>query len=446
MADDDRYRWLDEKAAERLLRGSSVNARSALPGGRPEEGQYDDAQAPPAGASGPPAGASGRQRASTPGWARGDAAADQYARAARLASVLDALVAEQTATPYALGAGRSGHPTGQPAELPGEAAAVEAFRAAHPETLHSGTVDFSAVPADAGTLVGRRAARQARGGRHGARRMSFGGRPLRAGFVMAVAGCALGGAAVAAGTGVLPTPFGGGSPTTSVSPMDRPSVDEASAQGGGSGGEDGTNGPRRGSRDGGTGPSGSPSEDGKDRGRGRDDNGKGWPYGDGEGLPSWQKREIAEDFCEPYENNQLSVEDRQRLEQVAGGPEDVDEFCDKYDDGWGGRGNSGGWGGSNGNGNQPNSGGNGHSGGWGDDGGGDGDSGGYSGGDDGGDGGGDDGGGGYPGGGDSGGTENGGGDGGDSGGDRQFDGSTPESGDGDSSGSAPSASPDRSSV
>jgi hypothetical protein len=437
MADDDRYRWLDEKAAEHLLRGSSVNARSALPGGRSGEGQYD--------AAAPPASASGRQRGSTPAWARSDGtAADQYAPAARLASVLDALVAEQTATPYALGAGRSGHPTGQPAELPGEAAAVEAFRAAHPDTLHSGTVDFSAGPTDAGTVVGRQAARQARRGRHGAsRRMSFGGRPLRAGFVMAVAGCALGGAAVAAGTGVLPTPFGdGGAPTTSVSPMDKPSVDEASAQGGGSGGADGTNGPRRGSRDG-AGPSGSPSEDGKDRGRGRDDN--GWPYGNGDGLSGWQKREIAEDFCEPYENNQLSIEDRLRLEQVAGGPEDVDEFCDKYDDG-GDKGHSGGWGNPGGNGNQPNSGGNGDSGGWGDDGG-DGDSGGYSGGDDGGaDGGGDNGGGGYPGGGDSGGTENGGGEGGDSGGDRQLDGSIPESGDGDSAGSTPSASPDRSSV
>ncbi|HWM39486.1 MAG TPA: hypothetical protein VNS49_20465 [Streptomyces sp.] len=434
MADDDRYRWLDDEVAEGLLRGSAVDARSAQRGGRRREDR-DNVEAAPTSTS-------GRSGAVTPSWARNAAAGAEVHPADRLASVLDALVAEQTAMPHAMGAGRAGRlpgQTGQSAELPGEAAAIEAFRVAHAETLHSGTVDISAGPTESGTVVGRRAVREERrrsGGRRsgGPRRLSLGGRPLRAGFAMAVAGCALGGAAVAAGAGVLPTPFGGGgSPATSVSPLASPSGgDREAALGGGDGSPEDSNGPRRGTREGGSGPSDSP--DGKDlagteRGQdGKDSKGpggeKGWQDGDGKGLSESEKKAIARAMCTAYEDQKLSTQDRLKLEAVAGGPAGVRKFCDKHG------GNSGVQ--SGGVGTPGDSGGNGDGGddGSGNDGGGDsgGDSdGGDSGGADGGDSGGDAGGGDASGG--VGTPSNGGADG--SGGDSrgQVDGSTPESGD-----------------
>jgi len=340
MADDDRYRWLDDEVAEELLRGSAVDARSAQGGGRPGEDR-DNVEAAPTSTS-------VRAGAVTPSWARSEAAGAQAHPADRLASVLDALVAEQTAMPYAMGAGRGGRlpgQAGQSAELPGEAAAIEAFRVAHAETVHSGTVDMSAGPSESGTVVGRRAVREDRrrsaGRRSGAgRRLSLGGRPLRAGFAMAVAGCALGGVAVAAGAGVLPTPFGGGgSPATSVSPLASPSGgDREAALGGGDGSPEDSNGPRRGTREGGgSGPSDSP--DGKDlagteRGQdGRDSKGpggeEGWQDGDGN-LSESEKKAIARAMCTAYEDQKLSLQDRLRLEAAAG-PAGVRKFCDKHD-------------------------------------------------------------------------------------------------------------------
>ncbi|TSB23206.1 hypothetical protein FNJ62_15510, partial [Streptomyces benahoarensis] len=115
---DDRYNWLDNDAAERLLRGEPVGTT-----------------------------AHGAQE---------------------LARLLD------DAAPAGPG----------PAPLPGEEAAVAAFRRAH-----------HAVPARAGLA-----------------------RPVRRGFVVALAACALGGVAVAAGTGVLHSPFRPGpAPPPSIS-------------------------------------------------------------------------------------------------------------------------------------------------------------------------------------------------------------------------------------
>ncbi|MGH3324398.1 MAG: hypothetical protein ACRDOV_08230, partial [Streptomyces sp.] len=101
MAYDDRYRWLDDEAAERLLRGSPVDGRS-----RPRRGRNGD---DPGGAD-----------AAVPGTSWGAATAGPSTGAERLAALLDALVAEQTATPSALGAGRPERPAQQSAELPGE--------------------------------------------------------------------------------------------------------------------------------------------------------------------------------------------------------------------------------------------------------------------------------------------------------------------------------------
>lgn len=439
MADDDRYRWLDDEVAERLLRGASVNARSAQDDGR--RGEAHDNVEPS------PTSTSARPGKTAPSWAADGRAlseagvtrpAGQPERhpADRLASLLGDLAAEQTAMPHISSSARHrtgaahGVHAGAPAELPGEAAALAAFRAAHAETVRSGAVEIGAGPAESGTVVGRLAARERRGRRPGAGRLvSLGGRPLRAGFAMAVAGCALGGVAVAATTGVLPTPFGGGgTPAASVSPLASPSGgDRDAALGGGDGSPDENNGPRRGTREGGkSGPSDSPSgEDLAGKGKGKDGKGKNgkWPE-DGKGLSEAEKKAIARALCAAYEDHELSLSDRLKLEAVAGGPAGVQKFCDKHD---GGGSQSGGPGNSGGIGTPGDSGGNGDVGGGGGPGGGGPGGGGPGGGDSGGDSGGD----------------TGGSDGGDSGGvgtpsNGGADGSSGGDGDGDSGDSVPS--------
>jgi hypothetical protein len=154
---DEQDRWLDRDAAERLLRGE-----------------------PPAVID-----------------------ADTRARAEALADALAALVPAPAPTS---------------AELPGEEAAVAAFRAAR--TARDGNEAALGGPAgprlaarssDAGLV---RLGRPAPGGR----RVRW-GRPVRFGLAAAVAAGMIGGVAVAAGTGVLPTPFRDEpGPAASVSP------------------------------------------------------------------------------------------------------------------------------------------------------------------------------------------------------------------------------------
>lgn len=143
---DEQHRWLDSDAAERLLSGEPLEA-------------VED---------------------------------DTRTHAAGLAETLAALV---PATP----------PTG--AELPGEAAALAAFRAARTardgeETAvgRSSCRHPASQPADAGLVrLGRRPVTD--------RRKVRWGRPVRFGLAAAVAAGMIGGVAVAAGSGVLPTPF-----------------------------------------------------------------------------------------------------------------------------------------------------------------------------------------------------------------------------------------------
>ncbi|MFK8911835.1 hypothetical protein ACJA3G_33025, partial [Streptomyces sp. YS-3] len=134
---DERHEWLDEDAAERLLRGESV-----VP-------------------------------------------ADDRAReqAERLSAVLRALAGPDVR--QAMDAPAAAR------ELPGEAAALAAFRHARAEA-------YAPVGAPAETVV--QVAREPRGTRAPRRRL----RPVRFGLAAAIAGCALGGVAMAAGTGVLP--------------------------------------------------------------------------------------------------------------------------------------------------------------------------------------------------------------------------------------------------
>ncbi|MGW7044479.1 hypothetical protein ACWGDT_17585 [Streptomyces avermitilis] len=157
---DEQYRWLDRDAAERLLRGESLEAVDA----------------------------------------------DTREQAERLAEALGALAAD---------------PLPNSAELPGEDAALAAFRTARQgrsgeEKVLRGrgrphAVARAARSADAGLVRLGRPERAARRGRLG--------RPVRLGVVAALAAGMIGGVAAAAGTGVLPTPFGGDEPgpTASVS-------------------------------------------------------------------------------------------------------------------------------------------------------------------------------------------------------------------------------------
>lgn len=148
---DDRYDWLDKDTAEQLLRGEQVSARN------------------------------------------GDGARE-------LEQLLEAAGAVAARTPEAV-------------ELPGEEAAVAAFRQAvrHGSGARNRT---AGAPAP-----GARTAHTA----DLAERTRL-GRPVRRGFAVALAACAIGGVAVAAGTGVLPTPFRGGDPTpaSSVSAVETP--------------------------------------------------------------------------------------------------------------------------------------------------------------------------------------------------------------------------------
>ena len=168
MADDHRYSWLDDKAAERLLRGEPVDGRHGAPDGRNDR---------------------------------------PHAEAERLAAVLGA-VAEEARHPDTAAA-----PGGR-APLPGEEAAVAAFRAARTQP--------TVVAISAEGLVGGKSTRIARpavtapGAAAPAGRQR-GWRGLRAGMVAAVAGCALSGFAVAAAAGVLPFGHGGGTPSPGAS-------------------------------------------------------------------------------------------------------------------------------------------------------------------------------------------------------------------------------------
>ncbi|MEV6990891.1 hypothetical protein AB0N87_16950 [Streptomyces sp. NPDC093228] len=152
---DEQYRWLDSDAAERLLRGEPLDA-------------VDDVA---------------------------------RAHAARIAETLSELAAPPL-------------PTSD--ELPGEVSAVAAFRAArtarHGERTGVGgpASGRSAAPSGDAGLV--RLGRPVADGRQ-ARRW----RPVRFALAGVVAAGMIGGAAVAAGTGALPTPFHEPRPAASVS-------------------------------------------------------------------------------------------------------------------------------------------------------------------------------------------------------------------------------------
>lgn len=300
---DDRYNWLDKDTAERLLRGEQVSAR------------------------------------------HGDGARE-------LEQLLQAASAVGGKTPGT-------------AELPGEEAAVAAFRqvARRGAGAHNRAADEPSPAVRAAHTTGL------------AERTRL-GRPFRRGFAVALAACAIGGVAVGAGTGVLPSPFRGGepSPASSVSAAASPGpldTREPGAQ------TDGTTAHTPDATPGGksTGPTGTPAPGSSpgatehpgrgtpSGGTGRDDR----PGGDGTRPPGrGDTKNVLLALCQNYESGKRDDMDRdtlRRLERKAGGPEKVHLFCRAYlaryqdggstggDDGFGGStGGSGGTGESGGSG------------------------------------------------------------------------------------------------
>ncbi|MCQ8189265.1 hypothetical protein [Streptomyces rugosispiralis] len=288
MAEDHRYSWLDDSAAERLLRGEPVEGQPPTPDGRSDQ---------------------------------------SYADAERLAAVLSAVA----------GAGRTAAPSGASA-LPGEEAAVAAFRAARVEA-GAGTGAVAEV-AEMGM------ARRPHPLRRFRERQPRLRRPLRAGMVAVVAGCALSGFAVAAAAGVLPTPFGqsdhtpgpsvsmsnGGSGGNSAHP--EISQDDSTTAPDPSGSDDndasdvGSNGAQ-----GGTVPS-NPEDGGKGKNGTSKEPSKGVP-----GVPNWALR-----VCPRYLDSETGVgaeldkKSLKKLTKAAGSASAIHGYCTQIlaEDGAGG--------------------------------------------------------------------------------------------------------------
>ncbi|UGY93267.1 hypothetical protein [Streptomyces gobiensis] len=262
---DDRYSWLDEEAAERLLRGQPV-----------------------------------------------DAAAAEYA--GRLAEALENIAVTCPSK----------------SELPGEAAALVAFRDARSQIVHSGGLE-------------------PRSGR-GLRALRLSGRPLRAGLAVALVGCTIGGVAVAATTGALPSPFGGGGgakPASSTALPDGPRNGTPQSAPHGPSASAGQHG-------GHTHPDGDPDSDKKSAGSGqsadgdnrdaagadRDEDGKqpGAAGKNGKPLVSGKPdKAVLAALCKAYANGKIDESERRRLEEAAGGSTKVHGFCQQHG---GGSGNS----------------------------------------------------------------------------------------------------------
>ncbi|MCX4533127.1 hypothetical protein [Streptomyces sp. NBC_01669] len=293
---DEQDAWLDRDAAERLLRGEPVD---------PGEGH-----------------------------ARADAE--------RLAAALGA-------------AARSARPAA--GELPGEAAALAAFRTARragtramaPADVRSaGHATKDSGPKTLGPVRIGPAASQ--GGRTRAPRWS---RPVRFGLAASLAGCALGGVAVAAGAGVLPGPFGKHANPLPASSVSASAFPEELGSGDASGrttappsgspdvntSPDSSGGTHQGKddRDGTSGKAGTPDGSGARNGgsvgpRSPDaTDSKGTPGGgqdDTSGV--WFARTLK--ACRDYRDGKLDGARRRRLEKLADGAANLDRFCQQIFD------------------------------------------------------------------------------------------------------------------
>lgn len=292
------------------------------------------------------------------------------AQADRLARVLE----EAASVAYAGGSPGEGAGADAPvstpvgvatAELPGEAAALAAFRQAvgtAGQTVSPG--GDAEVQAEADRFETVRLAPE----RRGVRLPNF-GRPLRLGLAAAMAGCALSG--VAAGAGYLYAPSAGESPSrpgnsVSDAATPEPLVSEVPSVLGpptdpadtpGSGGADSVA-PGATGADGRTSASGGPTDE--RNGEKSPASGHGWKSGDGE---KWYAKLVQ--ACQEYRNGTISAGKKKLLEDAAKGPLGVTRLCDQLlnDDagdsghyegapshGHGGNGNGGGGSGGSGNG------------------------------------------------------------------------------------------------
>ncbi|MBW8740831.1 MAG: extensin [Streptomyces turgidiscabies] len=269
MADDDRYGWLDHAAAERLLSGKSPEALLTSAG--PE-------------------------------------ARDQ---AEQLAKILDSLSVD-------------GPQRG--AELPGEAAALAAFRKARPVADLSSGAPGTDLASDIGVIrvggFGRSGASRRRGVRPARR-----SRPLRLGLGAVLAAGMVGSVAMAATVGVLPNPFRGevpGHPTATVSAAEpRGLVPASPSPDGGTGGKsvpslrpDPTSG---GSGDRGI-AGGADPKAGPGHGKRGSHSGLGLP-GD------W--RGVASSCRDLHSGKKLDAERGRALEKAAKGLRNVPKYCEK---------------------------------------------------------------------------------------------------------------------
>ncbi|MFF7336103.1 hypothetical protein ACFZAT_02075 [Streptomyces sp. NPDC008163] len=306
---DEQYAWLDKEAAEKLLRGEPVDPAE----GRPRQ----DAE--------------------------------------RLAAALDAVA--RTARPAA-------------GELPGEAAALAAFRVAPRRARTAGAATVHGDDTDTTVLPPVRIGRAAGPERDG--RPFRWSRPLRFGLAASLACCAIGGVAVAAGSGMLPGPFSRHtpSPATSVSAAESPEElgtdvlpdDETSAPprpgtptpdapppggrtgagpdsgdqdtarpGGGAshddpgGKDDGTGTDRTGGSR--TGGGTDPGDGGSDDDGGSEDPSKGNGHSGDDSSGSWYAKTLQ--ACRDYRDGTLDADRRTRLEALAKGARNLDRFCDR---------------------------------------------------------------------------------------------------------------------
>ncbi|MEV6960042.1 hypothetical protein AB0M97_12730 [Streptomyces sp. NPDC051207] len=251
---DEQYRWLDRGTAERLLSGEPLEAV--------------------------------------------DAAAREQVE--QLAETLGALSAPPPLTSD---------------ELPGEAAALAAFRKVRAER------DAACAP------VGRRGA-DAGAARLGERERRRWGRPARLALAAVLTAGMVGGVAVAAGTGALPSPFRGDEPepaaSVSVAETERPPVSpspDGSARGQATPGdspEGAAPGKGGGGRDGGAGG------DGRDTGRGSAPGEQGRDSADA----AERVERIASACRDVRDGKDLSADNERVLESAAGSSTRVWTYCE----------------------------------------------------------------------------------------------------------------------
>ncbi|MEU0594823.1 hypothetical protein [Streptomyces ardesiacus] len=221
-------------------------------------------------------------------------------RAGRLVAALGAL-----AVPPA--------PTGE--ELPGEASALAAFRKVRAERADAAAGARAAL--GRGTATGASDAGLVRIGPpgDGTRRARW-SRPLRFGLAAALTVGMVGGVAVAAGTGVLPTPFDGTDPepaatVSAAASPDRPSAPPSPLDGVQGGAESGA-------------PSGGPGGETARDGDGSEDRGADGRDRDGS---EGRRSNLAASCRKVRAGQQLDAAHRRALKEAAGGASRVGKYC-----------------------------------------------------------------------------------------------------------------------